>query len=142
VTLLLAQPLWADPNLRGLQCVNVQAAVLEAGGSLGITTEVVRDGLLTGLKTHLPKLKIEPSCPNRLFVKVFVQNLFEGFYGHIAFEARRKATFVDTALPLEARAWTLESYVHGTKDRAAASMLEQLNSHLVQFATDYKAANP
>jgi len=132
----------ADPNLAKLECVNVQAAVLEAGGSLGITTEVVREALLAGIKTHVPRLKVEPNCSNRIFFKVFVQNLFEGFYGHVAFEVRRKAAFVDTSLPLEARAWTLESYVHGTKDHARISVLDQLNSHLAQFAADYKAANP
>jgi hypothetical protein len=133
---------WADPNLARLACVNVQAAVLEAGGSLGVTTEVVRDTLLTGLKAQMPTLKVDPQCPNRLFVKIFVQNLFEGFYGHVAFDVRRKAAFADTALPVEARAWTLESYVHGTKDQARTSILEQLHSHLVQFAADYKAVNP
>jgi hypothetical protein len=133
---------WADPNLAKLECVNVQAAVLEAGGSLGITTDVVREALLAGIKTHVPRLKVEPNCSNRIFFKLFVQNLFEGFYGHVAFEVRRKAAFADTALPVEARAWTLESYVHGTKDQARISVLEQLNSHLAQFAADYKAANP
>lgn len=139
---LFPQSLAADPNLAKLECANVQAAVLEAGGSLGITTEVVREALLAGIKAHVPRLKVEPNCSNRIFFKVFVQNLFEGFYGHVAFEVRRKAAFSDTSLPLEARAWTLESYVHGTKDQARISVLEQLNSHLAQFAADYKAANP
>ncbi len=116
--------------------------MLEAGGSLGVTTEVVRATLLTGLKAQAPTLKVDPQCPNRLFIKIFVQNLFEGFYGHVAFDVRRKAAFADTALPVEARAWTLESYVHGTKDQARTSILEQLQSHLAQFAADYKAANP
>jgi hypothetical protein len=136
----------ADPQLRKLDCVNVQAAVLESGTSLGITRDVLREALLAGIHTKLPRLKLEPTCPNRIFFKVFVQNLsqgmIDGFYGHIAFEVRRKATFVDTSLPLDARAWDGESYVHGTRDKAKASVLDLLNNYLTQFAADYQAANP
>ncbi|MGH7235179.1 MAG: hypothetical protein ACREIO_02250 [Nitrospiraceae bacterium] len=136
----------ADPQLRKLECVNVQAAVLESGTSLGITREVLREALLAGLHTKLPRLKLDPTCSNRVFFKVFVQNLsqgmIDGFYGHIAFEVRRKATFVDTSLPLDARAWDGESYVHGTRDKAKASVLDLLNNYLAQFAADYQAANP
>src|SRR2546421_8870838 len=41
----------ADPQLRKLECVNVQAAVLESGTSLGITREVLREALLAGIHT-------------------------------------------------------------------------------------------
>lgn len=137
---------WADPQLRKLECVNVQAAVLESGASLGITREVLREALLAGIHSKLPRLKVDPTCPNRIFFKVFVQNLsqgmIDGFYGHIAFEVRRKAAFVDTSLPLDARAWDGESYVHGTRDKAKASVLDLLNNYLAQFAADYQAANP
>lgn len=147
VCLLLAfsSTAWADPKLRKLDCVNLQAAVLESGPSLGVTTEVLREALLSGLRATLPQLTIDPSCPNRIFFKVFVQNLsagmIDGFYGHVAFEVRRRAVFSDTAEPLDARAWDGESYVHGTRDKAKASVLDQLNNHLTQFAADYRAAN-
>ena len=146
VLLTLGGPAFAEPKLRKLECVSVQAAVLESGASLGITTEVLREAILSGIKGRLPQLKIEPSCADRIFFKVFVQELssetFQGFYGHVAFEVRRKAKFNDTGEPIDGRAWDLESYIHGTRDRAKSSVLEQLNSHLTQFAADYKAANP
>lgn len=144
--LVLPNDAWADPQLRELECVNVQAAVLESGASLGVTREVLREALLAGIKAKLPRLKIDPSCPNRIFFKVFIQNLSQGlidaFYGHVAFEVRRKATFVDTSLSLDARAWDGESYVHGTRDKAKTSVLDLLNNYLAQFEADYKAVNP
>jgi len=146
VLLTLAGPAFAEPKLRKLQCVSIQAAVLESGASLGITTEVLREAILSGVNAKIPQLKIEHSCPDRIFFKVFVQELssetFKGFYGHVAFEVRRKAKFHDTGEPIDGRAWDLESYIHGTRDRAKSSVLDQLNSHLTQFAADYKAANP
>jgi len=48
----------ADPQLHKLECVNVQAAVLESGASLGITREVLREALLAGIRTKLPRLKL------------------------------------------------------------------------------------
>ncbi|MBI4400142.1 MAG: hypothetical protein HY581_00740 [Nitrospirae bacterium] len=143
---ILPRAVWADPQLHKLECVNIQAAVLESGASLGVTTEVLREALLTGVKTKLPRLRVDPSCPNRIFFKVFLQNLsggmIDGFYGHVAFEVRRKAAFVHSSQSFDARAWDLESYVHGTREKAKASVLDQLNSHLTQFAADYQAANP
>lgn len=136
---------WADPKLRKLNCVNLQGAVLESGPSLGVTTDVLREALLSGLRAKLPRLTIDPSCANRIFFKVFIQNvsagMLDGFYGHVAFEVRRNAVFSDTAEPIDARAWDGESYVHGTRDKAKASVLDQLNNHLTQFAADYQAAN-
>ena len=144
--LVLPNEAWADPQLRKLECVNVQAAVLESGASLGVTREVLREALLAGIKAKLPRLEVDPSCPNRIFFKVFIQNLSQGlidaFYGHVAFEVRRKATFVDTSLSLDAQAWDGESYVHGTRDKAKTSVLDLLNNYLAQFEADYKAANP
>lgn len=146
VLLATAEPASADPKLRKLECVAVQAAVMESGSSLGITTETLREALLTGIKAKLPRLKVDPSCSNRIFFKVFMQNIaigtFDGFAGHVAFEVRRKATFTDTSEPIDARAFDLESYVHGTRDKAKTSVLDQLNSHLTQFAADYAVANP
>lgn len=144
--LLLPQVVRADPKLKNLHCVNIQATVFEGGASLGVTTEVLREALLAGIKEHLPQLKIDPLCPNRIFFKVFVQNLsgglIDGFYGHVAFEVRRPAKYLDTGLLLDARAWDLESYVHGTREKAKTSVLDQLKSHLTQFEAEYKAENP
>ena len=146
VLLTMTEPALADPKLRNLECVAVQAAVMESGLSFGITTETLREALLTGIKANLPRLKVDSSCSNRIVFKVFMQNIaagtFDGFAGHVAFEVRRKATFIDSSEPIDARAFDLESYIHGTRDKAKASVLDQLNSHLAQFATEYAAANP
>jgi len=126
--------------------VSIHTAVLESGASLGITTELLREAILSGVKAKVPQLKVEPTCTDRIFFKVFVQELssetFQGFYGHVALEVRRQAKFKDTGELIDGRAWDLESYIHGTRDRAKSSVLDQLNSHLTQFAADYKAANP
>lgn len=144
--LVLPQVGWADPLLQKLDCVRVQVAGMESGGSFGVTTEVLHEALLAGLRKHLPQLKIDPACRSEIFFKVFIQHLltekFDGFYGHAAFEVRRKATFLDTALLYDARAWDLESYVHGTRDQAKKSVLDLLDRYLAQFTYDYKAANP
>ncbi len=146
VLMMMTEPALADPMLRKLGCVTIQAAVMESGASFGITTETLREALLTGIKTKLPRLKIDPSCSNRIYFKVFMQNIavgnFDGFAGHVSFDVRRKATFTDTSEPIDARAFDLESYIHGTRDKAKPSVLDQLNSHLAQFAADYTAANP
>ena len=146
VLLTLAVPAFAEPKLRKLDCVSIQTAVLESGASLGITTELLREAILSGVKAKVPQLKVEPTCTDRIFFKVFVQELssetFQGFYGHVALEVRRQAKFKDTGELIDGRAWDLESYIHGTRDRAKSSVLDQLNSHLTQFAADYKAANP
>src|SRR6184192_3571042 len=146
ILLMMAEPTLADPRLRKLDCVAVQAAIMESGASFGITTETLREALLAGVKEKLPRLKVDPSCSNRIHFKVFMQNIaagnFDGFAGHVAFDVRRKATFTDTSEPIDARAFDLESYIHGTRDKAKTSVLDQLNSHLAQFAADYAAANP
>ncbi len=143
---LYAGPVFADSPLRGLSCVSLQAAVLESGAPLGVTTEVLREALLRGLREKLPVLKVDPSCPNRIFFKVFLQNLstdrVDAYYGHVALEVRRTATFRDTAQSVEARAWDGESYVHGTTDQAKISVLDLLANHLAQFATEFTSANP
>lgn len=83
LVLVLPQVLRADPFLGRLDCVSIQASVLEVGGSFGVTVEVLRDALRAGLSTHVPHLKIEPSCPDRIVYKVFLQHFstgqFEGF---------------------------------------------------------------
>jgi hypothetical protein len=146
LTGLAAPAARADTFLRGLSCVSLQAAVLDSGVPLGVTTEVLRKALLTGLRGKLPALKVDPSCPNRIFFKVFLQNLstdkVDAFYGHVALEVRRTATFRDTAQSVEARAWDGESYVHGTTDQAKISVLNLLANHLAQLAADFTSANP
>ncbi len=145
LSLLLPQVLRADPFLARLDCVSIQASVLEVGGSFGVTIEVLRDALREGLNTHVRHLKIEPSCPDRIFYKVFLERFsagpVDGFFGHVALTVTRKAIFRDTALLSTARAWDEESYLQGTKDKAKTSVLDQLNRHLTQFASDYRAAN-
>jgi len=134
-----------DPFLGQLSCVSLQAAYLEVGDPFGITIEALHDAIRAGLNTHLPGLKIDPSCPDRVAYKVFLQNVstdtFKGFFGHVALEVSRKAIFRDTALLTSARAWDLESYVYGTRDKAKTGVLEQLDSHLRQLAAEYKDAN-
>jgi len=134
-----------DPFLGQLNCVSLQAAYLEVGDSFGITIEALHDAIRIGLTNHLPGLKIDPSCPDRVSYKVFLQNVstdtFKGFFGHVALEVSRKAIFRDTALLTSARAWDLESYVFGTRDKAKTSVLEQLDGHLKQLAAEYADAN-
>jgi hypothetical protein len=147
MAVLLVFPCYAsgDPFLGQLTCVSLRAAYLEVGESFGITIENLRQALRTGVSTHLPGLKIDSSCPDGISYKVFLQNAanepFKGFFGHVALEVTRKAIFRDTALLTTARAWDLESYVYGTRDKALASVLEQLDSHLKQLAADYDAAH-
>jgi len=135
----------ADPFLGQLNCVSLQAAYLEVGETFGITIEDLREGIRAGLTQHVPALKIDPGCPDHVSYKVFLQNVttetFKGFFGHVALEVSRKAIFRDTALLTWARAWDLESYVYGTRDKAKTSVFEQLDSHLKQFAAEYDAAN-
>jgi hypothetical protein len=134
-----------DPFLGQLSCVSLQVAYLEVGESFGITIDRLREALRTGMSTHLPGLKIDSGCPDGVSYKVFLQNAasepFKGFFGHVALEVTRKAIFRDTALLTTARAWDLESYVYGTRDKALTSVLEQLDSHLRQLAADYDAAH-
>ncbi len=142
---LIPQPAHADPFLGRLDCVSVQASIWEVGDSFGITTDVLREAIQTGLKTHAPRLKVQPDCPDRIECKVFLQNAstdtFKGFFGHVAVEVTRKAIFQDTALLTAGRAWDLQSYVYGTRDKAKTSVLDQINRHLAQFAADYLLAN-
>ena len=134
-----------DPFLGQLDCVSLQAAYLEVGDTFGITIEALHDAIRAGLNNHLPGLKVDPSCPDRVAYKVFLQNVstdtFKGFFGHVALEVSRKAIFRDTALLTSARAWDLESYVYGTRDKAKTGVLEQLDSHLKQLAAEYNDAN-
>ena len=135
----------ADPFLGQLTCASLQVDVLESGEAFGITTEVLRDALRTGLKTLAPTLRLDPGCPDRISFTVFIQSLssgtFHGFYGHLALEVRRKAIFRDTALLASARAWDLDSYIDGPRAQAKIAVLEHLNRYLAQFAEDYRAAN-
>lgn len=134
-----------DPFLGQLNCVSLHAAYLEVGDPFGITIEALHEAIRAGLNSHLPALTIDPSCPDRVSYKVFLQNVstdtFKGFFGHVALDVSRKAIFRDTTLLTSARAWDLESYVYGTRDKAKASVLEQLDSHLKQLAAEYNAAN-
>lgn len=142
----LAPSVFANQQLRGLTCVSLQAAVLESGPPFGVTTRVLRDALLEGLRGKLPQLAIDSSCPNRIFFKVFLQNLstdkVDAYYGHVALEVRRAARILDTSQAVEARVWDGESYVHGTTDQAKASILNLLANHLAQFAAEFTSANP
>lgn len=135
---LIPQPAAADPFLGRLDCVSIQASIWEVGDSFGITTDVLREAIQTGLQTHAPRLKVQPDCPDRIECKVFLQNAstdtFKGFFGHVAVEVTRKAIFQDTALLTAGRAWDLQSYVYGTRDKAKTSVLDQINRHLAQFA--------
>ena len=135
----------ADPFLGQLNCVSLQAAYLEVGESFGVTVDNLREAVRVGLATHAPGLKIDPACPDRVYYKVFLQDIstdtFKGFFGHVALEVSRKAIFRDTALLTTARAWDLESYLYGTRDKAKTSVLDQLDSHLKQFAAEYESAN-
>ncbi len=141
----LPQVAYADPFLGQLDCVSLQVNVLESGESFGITPEVLRDTLRTGLQTLVPNLKLDPGCPDRISFGVFIQSLstntFQGFYGHVVLEVKRKAIFRDTALLGSARVWNLESYIHGQRDQAKTGVLDHLNRHLAQLAEDYRAAN-
>jgi hypothetical protein len=135
----------ADPFLGRLDCVSLQVNVLESGESFGITPEVLRDAVRTGLRSLAPTLKLEPGCPDQIAFKVFIQSVSIGnarqFFGHAALELRRKAVFRDTALLAAARAWDLESYLHGPQGQAKPVVLKHLNRLLAQFAEDYRAAN-
>ncbi|GIW56426.1 MAG: hypothetical protein KatS3mg082_2830 [Nitrospiraceae bacterium] len=106
---LIPYPAAADPFLGRLDCVSVQASVWEVGDSFGITTDVLREAIQAGLKTHAPRLKVQADCPDRIECKVFLQNAstdtFKGFFGHVAVEVTRKAIFQDTALLTAGRAW-------------------------------------
>lgn len=142
---LIPHPAAADPFLGRLDCVSIQASVWEVGDSFGITTDVLREAIQAGLKTHAPRLKVQADCPDHIECKVFLQNAstdtFKGFFGHVAVEVTRKAIFQDTALLTAGRAWDLQSYVYGTRDKAKTSVLDQINRHLAQFAADYLLAN-
>src|SRR5881296_4647812 len=82
VLMMMTEPALPDPMLRKLECVTIQAAVMESGASFGITTETLRAALLAGIKAKLPRLKVAPSCSNRIYVKVFMQNIAAGnFHG-------------------------------------------------------------
>jgi hypothetical protein len=135
----------ADPFLGRLDCVSLQVNVLESGESFGITPDVLRDALRTGLRSSVPSLKLEPGCPDQVAFKVFIQSVATSsgkeFFGHAALEVRRKAIFRDTALLGAARAWDLESYLHGPSEQAKPVVLKHLNRLLEQFAEDYRAAN-
>ena len=135
----------ADPFLGRLECVSLQVNVLESGESFGITPDILRDAVRTGLKGLAPTLKLEPSCPDQVVFKVFIQSVSVGeahqFFGHAALELRRKAIFRDTALLASARAWDLESYLHGPRDQAKAVVLKHLTRLLAQFTEDYRSAN-
>jgi hypothetical protein len=137
--------LHADPFLGRLDCVSLQVNVLESGESFGVTPEMLRDVLRTGLKTLVPTLKLDPACPERLIFSVFLQDLststFQGFYGHVALEVKRSVVFRGTALLGSAQAWDLDSYIHGPRERAKTGVVDHLNRHLAQFAEDYRLAN-
>lgn len=149
---LLASFLWmlsslaqADPFLARLDCVSLQVNVLESGESFGVTSELLRDAARMGLKKQAPTLRLEPSCPDQVSFKVFIQSVTAGtaqhFFGHALLEVRRKAIFRDTALLSAARAWDLESYLYGPRDQAKPVVLHHLNRLLSQFAEDYRTAN-
>jgi hypothetical protein len=135
----------ADPFLARLDCVSLQVNVLESGESFGVTSELLRDTARMGLKKQAPTLKLEPSCPDQVSFKVFIQSVTAGnthqFFGHALLEVRRKAIFRDTALLSAARAWDLESYLYGPRDQAKPVVLQHLNRLLSQFAEDYRSAN-
>lgn len=135
----------ADPFLGRLDCVSLQVNVLESGESFGITPEILRDALRADLKALVPALRLDPSCPDRLIFSVFIQDLstdaFQGFYGHVGLEVKRKVVFRDTALLGSAQAWDLDSYIHGLRAQAKTGVLDHLKRHLAQFAEDYRVAN-
>jgi hypothetical protein len=135
----------ADPFLGRLECVSLQVNVLESGESFGVTPEMLRDSLRSGLKQLAPALKLDPACPDRLLYSVFLQELstdtFRGFYGHLTLEVKRSAVFRETALLGSAQAWDLESYIHGPREQAKTGVVDHLRRHLAQFAEDYRAAN-
>ncbi|MEW6542528.1 MAG: hypothetical protein AB1411_02840 [Nitrospirota bacterium] len=135
----------ADPFLGRLDCVSIEAYYLDVGESFGITTQELRNAIQSGLIAQAPDLKVEPGCPDRVAYKVYLQNIatdtFHGFFGHVALEVTRKAIFRDTALLTAVRAWNIESYLSGTRDKAKAGVFEQLTRHLTQLAADYRAAN-
>ena len=135
----------ADPFLGQLRCVAIQASYLDVGEPFGITSEDLGEAVRIGLTIHVPTLKIDAGCPDRISYKVFLQSFstgsVDGFFGHVALDVTRKAIFHDTALLTATRAWDLESYLSGTRDKAKSSVLDQLTSLLKQFAADYSAAN-
>ena len=147
VALICLQPglAQADPFLGRLDCVSLQVNVLESGESFGVTPDILRDALRADLKALIPNLKLDPGCPDRLIFSVFIQELstdaFQGFYGHVGLEVKRKVVFRDTALLGSAQAWDLDSYIHGLRAQAKTGVLDHLKRHLAQFAEDYRVAN-
>ena len=135
----------ADPFLGRLDCVSLQVNVLESGESFGVTSQLLRDAARSELKKLAPTLSLEPSCPDQVSLKVFIQSVTSGtaqqFFGHALLEVRRKAIFRDTALLASTRAWDLESYLYGPRAQAKTVVLKHLNRLLAQFAEDYGAAN-
>jgi hypothetical protein len=138
-------PAPADPFLGQLRCVSIQASYLDVGEPFGLTIRDLAEALRAGLATHVPGLKIDAGCPDQISYKVYLQSFtvgtVGGFFGHVALQVTRKAIFRDTALLATTRAWDLESYLSGTRDKARSSVLDQLDGHLKQFAVDYRAAN-
>jgi hypothetical protein len=138
-------PAPADPFLGQLRCVSIQASYLDVGEPFGLTIRDLAEALRAGLATHTPGLKVDPGCADQITYKVFLQSFSAGtvggFFGHVALQVTRKAIFRDTALLATTRAWDLESYLSGTRDKAKNSVLDQLDRHLKQFAADYQAAN-
>lgn len=133
--LALTETGWADPHLRTLACVSVEAVARDSGQLLAIPEAQLRDPLLVRVKDQLPLLELEASCPNRLVLVVILESIstpqLRGFVRKVTLELSRVAIVLDTSQSVSAPVWRLEVFLHGPPDVARATVLERID-HLLE----------
>lgn len=148
---LAAPPSWAASELGKLTCVRILVEELNAAAtSEGITENALEDTLLVGVKTKLPRLRVEPSCSNLLYLNVMFGSTrtvgggeaTNRYGGTVLLEVHRKAVILDTADTALVIVWQKGRLRAGSLP-ARAKILSAVDELITSFAAEYyKAGNP
>jgi hypothetical protein len=139
-----------EENLGKLDCVGIVVEDLPAdAGEAGLTQEQLSDALLVALKSKIPRMKVDSSCPAYLYFNVgliLASNKGGGGIGYTFradLEVNRSAYIraIDKSVMLTV--WNTGGLFMGPTSKAKATVLEKLNDFATAFAAAYyKAGNP
>ena len=138
-----------NAELQQLHCVAVDIILTAKSDSLGLVKQDLTQELIVALKAKVPRLKLAEVCPNRLTLRIRVQDISEAaslnaMYGHATLGLERPVIFPQTGAQILVPVWGAgHAYFHGPVGRARPMTIEYLERLVTTFAAQYyEAGNP
>jgi len=119
------------------------------GEQLFITSEHLHDALFVALKKQLPKLTVEDTCPDHVYLSVTVRPIISvggrslAVAAFIILSVKRQARMMTTDKMGYATAWYVGKLLSAPKEGIKAFVFGVLDEEITNFAAVYyKAGNP